>query len=232
MRDLCDVCDSDLPRSLVACRRCGLPLAVAAESCSRCAAQAPNLDRTIAALLYAPPVDALIADVKFHGRLTTAPLLAALLADAVHAAYAHDAFPDAVVPVPLSLRRLLWRGHDQAELLARQLLAQLNAAPIRVHRDGDSPDGQQPASRTVQLANGLLQRTKHTRAQSGETIAARQRNLHNAFTATRSSPFSHVALVDDVFTTGATLNAAALALRSAGVTRVDAWVVARTPTSR
>ncbi len=229
-RDLCDICDSDLPRSVAACRRCALPLARAAATCSRCATQAPNLDRTIAALMYAPPVDALIADVKFHGRLSTAPLLAALLADAVQLGYAKDTLPQAVVPVPLSLRRLMHRGHDQAELLARQTLARLRAD---ARSDGCNP---RP---TPQLANGLLQRTKHTRPQSGETFAARQRNLTNAFSvppnafkASASPPFTHVALVDDVFTTGATLNAAALALRAVGMTRVDAWVVARTPAER
>lgn len=229
-RDLCDVCDSDLPRSAAACRRCALPLARVAETCSRCATQAPHLDRSIAALQYAPPVDSLIADVKFHARLSTAPLLAALLADAVQLGYANDTMPQAVVPVPLSLRRLIYRGHDQAELLARKTLAYLSA-------DACSVAGSAPAA--PQLANGLLRRTKHTRPQSRESFAARQRNLKDAFGVLPnalkqlpSPPFTHVALIDDVFTTGATLNAAALALRAVGVTRVDAWVVARTPAER
>jgi ComF family protein len=167
-----------------------------------------------------------VADIKFHGRLTSAPLLAALLARKIVAAHPPpalgdagaaalppaQALPEAIVPVPLSTRRLLRRGHDQAWLLAARVQAAL----------GD-------AGHPIAFAGGALRRVRHTPAQSAQGQAARLRSLVGAFAVPAALPYRHVALLDDVFTTGATLDAAARALRAAGVARVDAWVVARTP---
>ncbi len=231
-RDLCDHCAGDLPWLGHACHRCGMPHVAPASTCPACPRQAPSLDRTVAAFIYAPPIDRLVADVKFHGRLTTAPLLAQLLADAIERAYSparpgescgsagtqaearspDDGFPEMLVPVPLSTRRLLRRGHDQAWLLATQVRRRL-----------------QDAGRPITFAGSTLRRVRHTAAQSGQSQDARLRSLVGAFAVRTPPRVRHVALLDDVFTTGATLDAAARALRSAGVERVDAWVVARTP---
>src|SRR5690606_29209375 len=116
--------------------------------------------------------------------------------------------PQAVVPVPLHCARLRRRGYDQALELARPLAHAL-ALPL------------QPR---------LLQRVRATAPQSELSAAARRRNLRDAFVvAADAAPPAHVVLVDDVMTTGATLHAAARALRHAGVARVDAWVCARVP---
>ena len=231
--DLCAYCDADLPWLRAACRRCAMPHALAVEHCPACPRQAPSLDRTLAAFVYAPPIDRLVADIKFHGRLTSAPLLAALLARTIVAAHplpaagaagvtapppvhAHvHALPEAIVPVPLSTRRLLRRGHDQAWLLAARVQAALGDAGL-----------------PIAFAGTALRRVKHTPAQSAQGQAARLRSLVGAFAVPAALPYRHVALLDDVFTTGATLDAAARALRAAGVARVDAWVVARTPGRR
>ena len=218
--DLCEYCDADLPWLRTACRRCGTPRATPVERCPACPRQAPSLDRTLASFVYAPPIDRLVADIKFHGRLTSAPLLAALLARTIVAAHPPSAagdmpdepLPEAIVPVPLSTRRLLRRGHDQAWLLA--------AGVQQVLCDAGHP---------IAFAGGALRRVKHTPAQSAQAQAARLRSLVGAFRVPAALPYRHVALLDDVFTTGATLDAAAVALRAAGVARVDAWVVARTP---
>ena len=109
--------------------------------------------------------------------------------------------------MPLHRTRLRSRGYDQTLELARPLARMLGLA----------------------LDTGLLTRRRATQAQSRLDEAARQRNLHGAF-AVRAGPLpAHVALVDDVMTTGATLRAAAQALRDAGVQHVNAWVCARVP---
>ena len=200
--DLCAACRAALPASGQACRHCALPLP-APGLCGACLQRPPPLQLARAAFLYATPLDRLLPRYKFHGDLAAGRLLARLMADA----FAGCERPQALVPVPLHHGRLRQRGYDQALELARPLAAALDL-PVR----GD-----------------LLRRVRATAAQSELDAAARRRNLHGAFRAIERAPPAHVALVDDVMTTGATLHAAATALRQAGVARVDAWVCARAP---
>ena len=116
--------------------------------------------------------------------------------------------PQALVPVPLHATRLRQRGYDQALELAKPLAQALG---IPLHADA-------------------LQRQRATAAQSELDAEARKRNLRGAFALHPGQALpEHVVLVDDVMTTGATLQAAAKTLRRAGVLRVDAWVCARVP---
>ena len=200
--DLCAGCRLALPGNRNACLRCALPLPAPA-LCGHCLRRPPLLQAAHAAFLYARPLDRLLPRYKFHHDLAAGRLLARLMAHA----FASCDRPQALVPVPLHRQRLRWRGYDQALELAKPLASTLRL-PLRAD---------------------LLQRVQATGAQSRLDAAARRRNLHDAFrVASRGIP-EHVALVDDVMTTGATLHAAALALRRAGVARVDAWVCARTP---
>ena len=204
--DLCPGCAQALPWHGRACRRCALPLpgADAGAVCGACLAAPPPLQEAHAACLYAAPVDRLLPRFKFHEDLAAGRLLAQLMADA----FAALPRPEALVPVPLHVARLRRRGYDQALELAKPLARALQ----------------------VPLEAGLLVRLRATAAQSECDAAARRRNVRGAFGAPpRSDVPRHVALVDDVMTTGATLHAAALALRRAGVARVDAWVCARVP---
>jgi ComF family protein len=201
--DLCAGCLRALPGNPVACVRCALPLPTPG-TCGDCLRQLPPLQATHAAFVYAAPLDRLLPRFKFHGDLAAGRLLAQLMARACAAGER----PQALVPVPLHRGRLRQRGYDQALELAR------------------------PLARTLQLPlrAGLLRRTRATAAQSELDARTRRRNLRGAFRVDAGDPLpAHVALVDDVMTTGATLHAAAIALRSAGVQRVDAWVCARAP---
>lgn len=206
-RDLCPACFAALPWNRHACRRCALPLPACDTDalCGECLASPSSLDHVEAGFVYAAPFDRLVPMFKFHQSLAAGRLLAGLMADALRDAAVRA--PDAVlVPIPLHRRRLRQRGYDQALELARPLARALGR----------------------RLDARLLHRPLATGAQSRLDKADRARNLHGAFAVRAgASPPAHVVLVDDVMTTGATLEAAAFALHAAGVARVDAWVCAR-----
>ena len=189
------------------CLACGDPGDGGHDLCAPCigdlgrphALRVPPLTGIVAASRYAPPIDRLLLRFKFHGDLAAGRLLAQLLADAA----APAPRPQALVPVPLHRRRLRERGYDQALELAKPLAKSLS----------------------VPLCADALIRTRATPPQTELGGRARRRNLRGAF-AVRAPLPAHVALIDDVLTTGATLAEAARTLRAAGVKRVDAWIVA------
>lgn len=199
---LCDPCHLGLPWLRASCPRCALPLPAAAGACGACLAAPPPAGRRHAALVYRAPVDQLLLRFKFHGDLAAGSLLAMLMAQAMAGAER----PQALVPMPLHRSRLRQRGYDQALELARPLARALQ----------------------LPLQAGLLARVRATAPQSRLDAPHRQGNVRQAFAA-RPTTLRHVALVDDVMTTGATADAAASALQRAGVARVDVWVCARVP---
>jgi ComF family protein len=199
---LCAECDADLPRLRgPLCPRCALA-SPGGETCGRCLARAPAYDATVAALAYEFPADALIQALKFRGELALAPVLGALLA----ARLPRGARPDYVLPVPLSAARLRARGFNQALEIARTVAAAAGAP----------------------LAPRLAERRRDTAAQFELSLAERERNVRGAFGCDAALDGAEVALVDDVMTTGATLDELAGALKRAGAARVVNWVVART----
>ena len=203
-RDLCPLCRRDLPENRVACRHCASPLP-APGVCGVCLRRPPAFDRCIAPFLFADGVAELITDLKFHGRLPCARLLASLLAEAV--AREGAVAPSMVIPVPLHGGRLRERGFNQTWEVGRHLSRHLG----------------------VPLNGRDCVRVRATTAQSALSRKARASNLRRAFALRRPLGVRHVALLDDVMTTGATLHELAGVLKRAGVARVDAWCVARTP---
>ncbi len=203
-QDCCHGCRAALPKADGQCRRCALELPTTVDLCGRCQQHPPPFDHAWAAFSYQPPVSALIGDFKFHGSLTAGRLLAELAAESLAAQDAER--PQLLVPVPLHWRRLWRRGFNQAEWLCRDLSPHLGRLP---------------------WAN-LLERPRATPHQAELPADKRGGNVRNAFKV-RSLPdgLNHVALVDDVMTTGATLAECARVLKRAGVSRVDVWVVAR-----
>jgi ComF family protein len=164
---------------------------------------------------YVFPWNQLLPDLKFRGQLNHAPWLASLLLEAVRAAPPSAAGAvELITPVPLADARLSQRGFNQAAQLARPLARAL----------------------ALPLDETVLLRWRSTSAQSA---LHRQERLHNLGSAFMPHPLArqrlqgrHVALVDDVLTTGATLRAATAALLEGGARAVSLWVVARTPSPR
>ena len=202
-RDLCRACAEALPWNDSACLRCALPLP-APGICGACLQRPPPLTETHAAFVYGFPLDRLVPRFKFHSDLAAGRLLSELMAQGLRGLPK----PEALVPVPLHDSRLRQRGYDQALQLAKPLARALQ----------------------VPLLPQLLVRRRATAPQSELDAGARQRNLRRAFEVRAGEALpDHVTLIDDVMTTGATLEAAAKSLLRAGVARVDAWVCARVP---
>lgn len=202
--DLCADCATELPRNAHCCQRCALPLPISAPLCGRCQRKAPPWDAAWAPFRYAWPLDRLETRFKFGRDLAAGRVLATVWQQEARSID----LPQLILPVPLHPRRLRERGYNQALELAKPL-ARAWGVPCR--RD-------------------LLQRVRHTDAQTGLDAVARRRNLRRAFVLRENVTLpSHVAVLDDVFTTGATLAECARLLKRAGVTRVDAWALARAP---
>ena len=204
---LCAGCAADLPRVAHACPRCAMPPAATDVSglCGRCAAQPPRFHRTVAPLAYDYPVDRLLLGLKFGNRIHLARALAQEIAGRVREDLERSLLdmPDALVPVPLHPKRLAARGFNQAEEIARFVGREIG----------------------VPVLPGICRRVRHTRMQSRLSDEDRSANVAGAF-ACVDSP-RNPAIVDDVVTTGATVDAMAAALLAAGAENLHVWAVAR-----
>ncbi len=202
---VCADCDAELPRPAPhACRQCAASLD-APGVCGTCLADPPAFDAAVAACRYAFPVSPVISQFKYGARLALAGWLADVLARAVR--QRGELGVDWMLPLPLSRERLAERGFNQSALIAAGVSRRVG---LPLHR------------------NELL-RVRHTAPQASLDHDERKRNVRGAFDIAADAAIAdqRIALVDDVMTTGATLDAAAQALKKAGAARVEVWVVAR-----
>lgn len=207
---LCAGCLADLPQNTCCCSRCALPLEHAAAQCGVCLKHEPPFASAWAPFRYGHPLDLLEARFKFHRDLAAGRLLSTLMIESARRQLTGP-MPECLVCVPLHRERLRERGYNQALELARPLAKALGM-PL--------------------LAHALI-RTRSTSAQTGLDGKARRRNLHNAFAVAADAVLpTHIAILDDVMTTGTTLRECARVLGSAGVERVDVWALARAPARR
>lgn len=203
--DLCAPCEHALPRNLNACVRCGLPLAAGGGlECGTCQKRPPPFDSAFAPFLYEEPIGHLTRALKFGSRQASARLLGTLFARAIGQP---AALPEAILPVPLHAARYRQRGFNQAAEIARVVGADLN----------------------LPLDFDTCRRVRATDAQAQLTARERRRNLRNAFVSVPRQGYRHVAIFDDVVTTGTTVGALAKTLKRAGIARVDVWACARAP---
>ncbi|MBM3114640.1 ComF family protein [Jeongeupia naejangsanensis] len=199
---LCDACDAALPRLPThCCPRCALPTHDGG-LCGGCLAHPPRFDASHAVLRYTGEAAHLITAGKYAGRWPLWRALASLLVACLPAA------PDVdlIMPMPLHPHRLRERGFNQSAELA---------AVISRHAG-------------LPLRHDLLERVRDTTQQSRLSLPERRRNLKGAFAAVGQLQGMRIAVVDDVMTSGLTLDAVAATLKRAGAARVEAWVLART----
>jgi ComF family protein len=197
---LCPPCTASLPRlTTERCPICALPTP-GSSVCGACLKKAPHFDATLAVFRYEFPVDSLVQALKYAHRLAAAGFLGEALAQGSPAAR-----PDLILPVPLSAERLAQRGFNQALEIARPLARTLG----------------------VPLETRHIHRRRDTSPQASLPWKERAKNIRHAFECDIDLTGKTVLLVDDVMTTGATLNELARTLKAHGATRVENCVLAR-----
>ncbi len=202
---LCEPCEAGLPvAETPACRCCAEPLERHATEllCRRCASAPLAVDETVVGFAYRYPLDVLVQRLKYGGAL----YLARPLAEGLMRAASRKGVPDVFLAMPLSPRRRRQRGYNQAHEIA-----------VRLARHFSRP-----------LFAGV-RRIRDTEAQAGLNFAQRRDNMAGAFECAVTVAGLHIAVVDDVMTSGATMDALAQVLKVHRVRRITAWVVARTP---
>ena len=206
---MCSACIHELPWNTIACKQCAVPLeevGVGNILCGQCLSIPPAFEKTYAAFVYQPPIIQLIAQLKFNQHLTCAAVLSELLLMFLQTQYRKQNWPQAIIPVPLHPRRLAERGYNQANELAKPLGKTLK---IPVYFD-------------------LYERVKETPTQTAASARERRINLKNAFALAKPHTLKHIAILDDVLTTGSTVSALSHALKCSGVKCIDVWAIAKT----
>lgn len=200
---LCKACAAGLPPLAAEhCPLCALP-SLGSRVCGRCLQHAPAFDATVAAHVYAFPVDELIHALKYQGRLALAEWAADALCKSLASRLEQ---PDLLLAMPLAPSRQRERGYNQALEIAR-IIARRKLLPLARRGAMRSKDGPPQATLPWQ---------------------ARAKNMRGAFACSLDLRGKRIAVVDDVMTTGASLDELARTLKRAGATHVENWVVART----
>ncbi len=204
-QDICPACKTALPLNPSRCRRCGSPFDFIPDRpavCGNCLRQPPAFDATHAPFLYRGALRYSIHALKYQKQLKYARLLGFLLAESLTGT---APLPDAILPVPLHRKRYQERGFNQSLEIAKTLARCLNLN-LDVHS---------------------CKRTRDTGHQTRLNPKQRHKNLRNAFAVSKPVNPAHIAIIDDVMTTGATVNELTITLKKAGAQRVDIWVCAR-----
>ncbi len=205
--DICSACLTELPHNSNSCRICALPLTQFSPDhpvCGNCLRQAPPFDSCHAAFSYSYPISNLISRFKFSNKLEHGRLLSNLLIRSIEAN--RLPLPELILPVPLHRSRLRERGFNQALELA---------LPVGRHFG-------------IPVDSKSCKKIRPTEAQSNLHKRERQKNIRKAFSMKNILTDSHVAILDDVVTTGSTVAELARTLKQNGADRVDVWALART----
>jgi ComF family protein len=223
-RFLCSACSRDFqPVQSPLCCRCGDALTAfdAKEHlCENCIRSPRHFYLARAVGIYEGALKQLIQDFKFHGKIYLAEPLGLLMTHVFHEMYAQnfqaETFPDTIIPVPLYAERLRMRGFNQAYLLADRFVR------LRGRHAG-------PGSPPMKTDRTILLRCRRTIPQTGLNKSLRKKNIAGAFRveSPEKAAGKHILLMDDVYTTGATVDECAQVLIHAGAFRVDVLTLAR-----
>ena len=205
--DFCPGCERSLPWSRWACPRCAAQDSVVdtlEAVCGECQKNPPAFAYARAPFHYAPPVDRLIRNLKYHGRLELSRILGKYLA--AYLQNLNEPPPDVIVPVPLHTSRLRSRGYNQSLEIARTVSKHL-ALPLNWSD---------------------AERIRDTTPQTDLPRDKRRKNVRGAFKSSEAFSGQRIAILDDVMTSGQTVNALAESLLRSDAAEVRVWVVART----
>ena len=204
---LCDQCQKIVPWHKHACQRCGNSLTDIENinsDCGKRLSNPPPFTRMIVLFQYDKPITKLITGLKFQHKLVYARLLGNLLSQQIQQHHHNQTMPECLIPVPLHTKRIHERGFNQALEIARPIAKTLNI-PI-----------------DYQYCN----RTRATAAQTSLPAKQRGKNVKNAFAIQSNKSYRHVALIDDVVTTGHTITELSHTLRNHGVETIEIWCCA------
>lgn len=204
LQPCCADCYKRLPFQHNYCSQCGQSYALDSDYCGRCISKPAHYDHCFCPFEYSGPISDLICKFKYQQRPELAKPIAQLLATEIMAN--ELALPELLVPVPMHISRLRTRGFNQSILLARQLGRILK----------------------VPVAASVIRKHRKTAPQAQQTLKQRQRNVLGSFNMRKVVSANHVAIVDDVLTTGATANEIAKTLKGNGVNYCSAWGIAHT----
>lgn len=206
--DICHHCYNSLAINAPCCQRCASPVAAAIHSditlCGNCLSHDYQYDRVHSPYLYCEEIRYLIRKLKYQNKIHYAEVLADLFTNKA-AGITNFQLPQVIIPMPMHPRRLRQRGFNQAMELGRAIANRY----------------QLPLNYTS------LIRHRHTDIQAGLAASERQKNVRHAFKLIKPVNYDHVVLIDDVMTTGSTVNEAAKVLKKHGIPQVDVWTIAR-----
>ncbi len=198
----CATCINQLNLLNNPCTLCGLENQTSGSHCAACLYDPPRWQNLVAPLIYQGLARDLLIQLKFSQSLHLAN---SLVSSVIHQFRASNTLPEVLLPVPLHRKRLLDRGFNQAFEIARALSHLLD----------------------IPVDTRALRRVRYTDSQSGLSANQRQKNILKAFAYESSKSYSHVAVVDDIVTTGSTANEITKTLHRAGVQHVSIWGLAR-----
>jgi len=208
LRDIaiCLDCEKDLPWNNQACYQCGAVLSSLSKTshCGACLATPPPFQKTIALFKYQTPIMKLITQLKFQQKLIYARLLGELLSKKISTENREN-LPEFIIPIPLHTKRQRQRGFNQALEVSKVLSTRLN----------------------IPLDFKSCNRIKNTAAQSSLPAKQRHQNIKKAFNIKRPIKAKHVAIIDDVMTTGQTVLELSKVLKKQGVEKIEVWCCAR-----
>ncbi|CAA6808131.1 MAG: Competence protein F homolog, phosphoribosyltransferase domain; protein YhgH required for utilization of DNA as sole source of carbon and energy [uncultured Thiotrichaceae bacterium] len=198
---LCTHC-KNLLNAYHCCQQCGNTLKDEnLNICGNCQTTPPAVDQTFCLSTYSPTARELIKQLKFNQQLLIADSLGKLLAQAIY--HQKIPLPDIIIPVPMHKKRLRQRGFNQALQIAKPVSKQLS----------------------IHLSNSIAYRSIYTLPQTQLNASTRRTNPQASFHCKKISG-EHIAIIDDVITTGSTVNTLAKILKKQGASRVSAWAIA------